>query len=79
MTDGEVFRSTDREPDVFTLDEVAARLKVHRDTVRAEIRRGALRCVKVGSRTRVTETQVQAYLHRNDDELAPRRGKRRAS
>lgn len=75
----QVFRSQDHEPGVYTIDEIAARLKVHRDTVRAEIRRGRLKAARVGNRPRITEKQLADYLAlAPGDEVTPRR-RRRAS
>jgi excisionase family DNA binding protein len=49
----------------LTVDQVAARWGVHPQTVWRELRRGNLRAIKVGRATRIRETEIQRYEHRN--------------
>ncbi len=49
----------------YTVDEVAARMKVHPDTVRKEIREGALNTIRVGDRgVRVPHGALEIRLNR---------------
>ena len=57
LAEGELSRDVEHSPDngtdglrCFTVDEVAARMQVHPDTVRKEIREGALQHIVVGDR-----------------------------
>ncbi len=56
------FNVADREPDVWTVDEVAARLRVSEHSVRRLIAADKLRVLRIGNRVRITEAQVQAYM-----------------
>ncbi len=47
---------------LFTINTAAARLDCHPETLRRIIRRGELTAVKVGSKWRVSETDLLAYL-----------------
>jgi excisionase family DNA binding protein len=47
---------------LFNINTAAARLDCHAETVRRLIRRGELQAVKVGSKWRVSETALVAYL-----------------
>ena len=49
---------------VFTIDEIAERLRVSRDTVRRLIERGELRAMKIGSQWRIAEEDLDAYVRR---------------
>jgi excisionase family DNA binding protein len=46
----------------FTIDQVAASLGVHRATILREIKRGHLRAVKVATRTRILQRDLDAYF-----------------
>ena len=50
-----------REP-VFTLEEVADQLRVHRATVERLLKQGRLRGFKVGRDWRVTERELRRYM-----------------
>lgn len=52
----------EREPDVMTVNKVAELLDVVPMTVRREIQRGALECVHVGTRIRITKKQLLKYV-----------------
>jgi excisionase family DNA binding protein len=56
-------------PELFTVDEIAERLHVHPQTVRAWIRRGQLGTHKVGRYDRISDDQLAAFLeaHRRRD------------
>lgn len=47
---------------VYTLDEVAAILKLHRRTVTTYIRDGKLKAVKIGKYWKITEENLKAFL-----------------
>lgn len=49
----------------YTVDEVAARMKVHPDTVRKEIREGVLNTIRVGDRgVRIPHNALEIRLNR---------------
>ena len=49
----------------FTVDQVAARMRVHPDTVRKEIREGALKIIRVGDRgVRIPHSALEERLNR---------------
>ena len=51
-------------PEAMTIREVATFLRVSRNTVYAEIRRGKLRCIHMHKRiTRVLRGDLEAYLN----------------
>jgi excisionase family DNA binding protein len=50
-------------PDFLTLDEAAAYLRVHPDTVKAAIRRKQLAGVKIGHQWRIWRKDLEAYVH----------------
>lgn len=50
------------EPGVMRVADVARILGVHEQTVKAEIRRGRLRCVHVGRVIRITDKHLAEYL-----------------
>lgn len=50
------------EPDVMTVNKVAELLDVVPMTVRREIQRGALECIHVGTRVRITKKQLLKYI-----------------
>lgn len=50
------------EPDVMTVNKVAELLDVVPMTVRREIQRGSLECVRVGTRVRITKKQLLKYV-----------------
>jgi len=49
-------------PEVYTVDEAAAVLKVAPKTIRAWLKNGKLRGVKVGPLWRIREEDIQAML-----------------
>jgi excisionase family DNA binding protein len=49
-------------PELFTVDEVADRLHVHPQTVRAWIRAGKLGTHRVGRYDRISDDQLAAFL-----------------
>jgi excisionase family DNA binding protein len=49
-------------PDVMTVDEVAAVMRVSRKTVYSWIRRGRLACWRQGRLTRITRSQLERFL-----------------
>lgn len=49
-------------PDLLTLDEVADRLRVSRRTVERLIASGQIRPTRVGSRTLVSDRELEAYV-----------------
>lgn len=50
------------EQDWLTVDEVAAKLRVHRETVKRWIRGGKLKAVKAGKLHRIAPDDVQTFL-----------------
>ena len=48
------------------VDETAALLSVHKNTILREIRRGNLRAMKIGRVYRVRVTEIHAYLARQE-------------
>ena len=49
----------------YTVDDVAARMQVHPDTVRKEIREGALKTIRVGDRgVRIPHSALEMRLTR---------------
>lgn len=55
-------RLFDGQPDVMDVRQVAELLGVVPATVRREIARGALECIHVGTRVKVTKTQLLRYV-----------------
>lgn len=51
-------------PEVLTLDEAAAFLRLHRETVRRLLQRGVLPGVKVGGTWRIHRRDLEEYLRR---------------
>jgi excisionase family DNA binding protein len=49
-------------PSFFTVDEVAARLRVHRTTVYAACERGVIRHARIGKRIVIPEDALVEYL-----------------
>jgi excisionase family DNA binding protein len=49
-------------PEVYTLQEVAERLRVSLQTVRRLVRTGELKTIKVGRQYRVTHAQLEAFM-----------------
>jgi excisionase family DNA binding protein len=47
---------------VYTIDETAELLKIHRETARDLARRGKLRGSKIGKRWRFTEEDIRQFL-----------------
>ncbi len=61
-------------PELWTVQQVAGRLKVTPETVRRFVRAGRLGCYQMGGCTRVSPEQVAAYLQaslRPPREMAP--------
>lgn len=52
----------DSEPDVMDVTRVADLLGVNHQTVRREIRRGALECIHVGACVRITKKALLQYV-----------------
>ena len=52
------------EQECLTVGEVAQRLRVHPQTVRAWIARGDLRAIKIGRTVRITQRDFQQMLER---------------
>ena len=52
----------DNQPDVMGVNQVAELLGVVPATVRREIARGALACIHVGTRVKVTKTALLRYV-----------------
>ena len=52
----------DDQPDVLDVMQVASLLGVNHTTVRREIARGALACIHVGTRVKVTKTALLRYV-----------------
>lgn len=50
------------QPDLLTVDQVAKRLQVAPGTVRALVKRGELRSVRVGRLLRIPATAVDRYV-----------------
>lgn len=67
--------------DVYTIGELAERLKVSRDTIERHLRLGTIRCIKVGSRRRITHAEYERILQDGTDRFAigPVAGNRYAS
>jgi excisionase family DNA binding protein len=53
------------QPLVYTVEETAALLKVSRRTVNNLLRRGELVRRKIGSRTIIPRTSIEAFLRRD--------------
>ena len=49
----------------YTVDEAAAILKLHRQTIRAHIRKGDIKAVKLGNRLRITDDEIKRLLDLN--------------
>jgi excisionase family DNA binding protein len=49
---------------IYTTDQIAAILQVHRRTIERLIARGALQAMHVGRRLRVTTQQLEAFIAR---------------
>lgn len=49
-------------PDLWTLDEAADKLRVSRRTVERLIASGQIRPTRVGSRTLVSDRELEAYV-----------------
>lgn len=52
----------DGQPDVMGVGQVADLLGVAKATVRREIARGRMKCIHVGTRVKVTKTQLLEYV-----------------
>ena len=59
------------EPLFLTVDEAAARIAVHPETIRRAIRRGELACYRRPGCTRIAPEHLQAYM---DVAFCPARG-----
>lgn len=54
--------------ELYTIQQVADRLKVHRNTVYIWIDRGLLKGQRIGSRAiRVAEQDLEDFIHRHND------------
>lgn len=47
---------------LFTIAEVSKRLRIHKSTVSRHIKSGKLVCCRIGGRTLVTESDLQAFI-----------------
>jgi excisionase family DNA binding protein len=54
-------------PPAFTVDQVAAALQVHPQTVRKLIADGEIRSFKVGSQFRVTAAALAEYIRQSEE------------
>ena len=52
-------------PEMLSLKQVARRLSVTSEMVRQEILRGKMRAIRVGTRYRVLESDLNAYIDRS--------------
>lgn len=52
------------DTDMLSLKQVARRLSVTPEMIRQEILRGRLRAIRIGTRYRVFESDLHAYLER---------------
>ncbi|MCB9839000.1 MAG: helix-turn-helix domain-containing protein [Phycisphaeraceae bacterium] len=57
-------------PELLTTAEVAALLRVHRNTLDSERDAGRLACTRIGSRVFYTPAQVRAYLNQQQGDRA---------
>jgi excisionase family DNA binding protein len=55
-------RTGDPDDPLLTIPEVAKRLRVNDTTVRTLIRRGTLKCSKVGNQFRFRRSWIEAYI-----------------
>lgn len=55
------------DPKLYTLDEVAAILKLHRRTLYRHIKSGSLAAVKMGQYWRVTDEQLRDFIARGTE------------
>lgn len=51
---------------LYTTNEVCAKLKIHRHTLEREVRKGKIKFSFVGDRKRFSEEQIQEYLENNN-------------
>jgi excisionase family DNA binding protein len=58
-------------PDVLTVPEVAAILRVNRDSAYELVRRGELQAVHIGRSVRVTRWALEAYLRGGGEHASP--------
>lgn len=57
---------------LFTVNEIAARLRVTPETVRAEVRSGRMRSRRLGARTiRITEAMLDEWLTNREQSHRP--------
>lgn len=52
--------------DFMTPQEVADRLKVHVATIYEYLRMGKIKAVKLGNRYRISESNLQVFIHENE-------------
>lgn len=52
--------------ELFTVQEVADKLKIHVQTVRKWIKEGKIKALKLGSDWRVTEQSISEFLKSNE-------------
>lgn len=58
----------DNEPEVMTLDELAAMLRVHRSTIYRMLAAGELPAFKMGSDWRFTRATIKAWMAKRIDD-----------
>ena len=51
----------------YTVDQVAARVAVNPETVRREVSKGQLRCIRFGRHMRFSESAVKEWLDSKRD------------
>ena len=56
----------------YTVDEAAAAFKVHKKTIYKHIKNGDIKAVKIGTRYRITEVEVNRLLQLNPQRAAQR-------
>lgn len=61
--------------ELFTLQEMAARLKVTPRTIYNYVNAGNIETLRIGGRHRVTEEAIQAFIKRSTDRSTDKRRK----
>lgn len=64
--------------ELFTLQEMAARLKVTPRTIYNHVHAGNIETLRIGGRHRVTEESIQAFITRSADRSTDKRRKSQA-